>query len=167
MSTTSTPSPHSTRPASTPYVDADPLDALLLRALFRSDAARAWVCTVGIGCGILADPKLHPVFAWLVAKGSGDLGRMPDELFRVLDRGGNASLADFIIFSEMRPAWALRDVQRVAAARARHWLPEFLHGVASHISSHTDDGKAGPVIEHTHRVFTLIGGCAAKENDHA
>jgi hypothetical protein len=157
MNTSSTPS---TRPASTPYVDADPLDALLLRALFRSDAARAWVCTVGIGCAILADAALRPVFAWLVAKGSGNPGRKPLEVQRVLEQGGNASLADYIINTTMRPEWAMRDVQRVAAIRARHWMPEYLRDVASHVAKQTDDGKANAIIEHTGRVFQLVASCA-------
>jgi hypothetical protein len=151
--------------SSSPYVDADDFDRLLIRALFRSDDARAWVRSVGIGCDIMTDAALRPVFAWLVVNGAGDPGRMPMEVLRVLERGGSACLADYIIGTELRPEWALRDVRRVAAMRARRWMPEYLRGVAEHVAKQTDDGKADAIIEHTARVFGLFGSTSNGGSD--
>lgn len=138
------------------YVEADTLDRLLLRAMFRSDDARAWVRTVGIGGDILDDAALVPVFEWLIGEGAGDPGRMPESVRTVVERGDAASLGRYITDTEVRPEWAMRDLHRVVRARSMKWLPMFLHEAADFVDKHTEDGRAGPVIEHVARVFLFL-----------
>jgi len=146
-------------------VAADDLDRLLLRALFHSADARAWVRAVGIGPGILDDAALRPVVAWLLDGAGDDFGAMPEALAAVLERGGAASLADWLLSTELRPAWALSDVHRVARMRAARWLPGFWRDAANHLDRHAADGRGGPIIEHAARVSLALA--AARGGDHA
>lgn len=138
----------------TAYVNADTLDALLLRAMVRSDDARAWVRTVGIGGDILDDPDLVPVFEWLLGEGAGDPGRMPESVLSAMVF--STGLVEYIMDTQVRPDWAMRDLHRVVKARSLKWLPAFLRETAHYVAKHGEDGKAAPVVEHVARVFLFL-----------
>lgn len=97
---------------------------------------------------------LLPVFEWLLKRGAGDPGRMPESVYAAME--WKSGLVDYITSTEMKPEWCMRDIHRVVKARALKWLPAFLHETADYLVKPSAQDNAGRTIEHVARVFLFL-----------